>query len=270
VWVLIGVLGGIAGLFATGWAGLHVWPKPFPSLGVASLDLGSVPIPVGLPQSVARYYRAVCGDEVPRVHSAVVSGLARLRVLGIRFPGRFRFVHRAGRDYRHYIELTFFGRPIFRVNEFYLGGESRLELPFGVTEGEPKVAQAANLGLWGESFWFPSILLSDPRVRWEAVDERTARLVVPFGGEEDRLTVRFDRKPGRVRSIEAMRFKDKSSAGKTLWRNEIVDWMTQDGWHVPAAVRITWQDDVAPWAEFHAREVVLNADVSELVQRRGP
>ena len=41
------------------------------------------------------------------------------------------------------------------VNETYLDGKSRLELPFGVIEDEPKADQAANLGLWGESAWLP-------------------------------------------------------------------------------------------------------------------
>jgi len=58
---------------------------------------------------------------------------------GLTFPGRFRFTHKAGQDYRHYIEATIFGIPILKVNESNLDSCSRLELPFGVTDGEPKI-----------------------------------------------------------------------------------------------------------------------------------
>ena len=70
-----------------------------------------------------------------------------MRVGGLTFPGRFRFTHKAGHDYRHYIEATFLGFPILKVNESYLDGNSRLELPYGVTEGETKIAHRPLLAL---------------------------------------------------------------------------------------------------------------------------
>jgi len=109
------------------------------------------------------------------IELAVITGPARLQVMGLTFPSRFRFTHVAGKDYRHYTELTLFGLPLLQVNEAYLNGASRLELPFGVTEGEPKIEQAANLGLWAESIGLPAVFLTDDRVRWQAVDAGTAR-----------------------------------------------------------------------------------------------
>ena len=139
----------------------------------------TVPLPTGLPVPVERYFRTVLGDLVPVVETAVVSGRGRLRFAGLTLPARFRFTHEAGRSYRHDIECTWFGLPILTVVEIYLEGHAHLGLPFGVVENDPKTDQAANLNLWGEVVWFPSILATDPRVRWEPVDGTTARLVVP-------------------------------------------------------------------------------------------
>ena len=93
------------------------------------------------------------------IESAVITGRGRLRFMGITFPARLRFIHDAGQGYRHYIEATIFGLPILKVNERYLDGQARMELPVGVVENEPKINMAANLGLWGESIWLPFCIM---------------------------------------------------------------------------------------------------------------
>jgi hypothetical protein len=115
-----------------------------------------------------------------------------------------------------------------KVDEHYLGGASRLELPFGVKEG-PKVDQGANLGLWAEALWLPAVYLTDPRVRWEAIDDETALLIVPFGEDEQRFVARFDPETGMVRFLESMRYKGTDSEGKMLWINKVLQWDDVNG-----------------------------------------
>jgi hypothetical protein len=91
------------------------------------------------------------GDRISVIESAVISGRTRLRLASITFPGRFRFTHIAGQDYRHHIEASLSGVPIMNLHEYYLNGKSPLELPFGVVEDGPRVDQAANLGLCAEA-----------------------------------------------------------------------------------------------------------------------
>jgi hypothetical protein len=121
-------------LVLLGWLGLRVKPAPLPAFPQQSVDIETVPLPEDLPAPVERFYRQVYGENVPVIEAFVVTGRAKMRIMGITFPSRFRFTHIAGQDYRHYIETTMFGLPLMKVNEHYLDGKSRLELPFGVEE----------------------------------------------------------------------------------------------------------------------------------------
>jgi hypothetical protein len=257
-------------LIYAGRLGLRVRPSPFPSFGGRQPAWETRPLPPGLPPPVERFYRRLYGESVPVIRSAVITGSARMRLGGISFPGRFRFTHDAGRGYRHYIEATFFGLPLLKVNETYLGGEARLDLPFGVIEGEPKVDQGANLALWAETaFWLPAVLVADPRVRWEEKDDSTALLVVPYGEAEERFVARFDGETGMLCLLEAQRYKSSTSGTKTGWRCEAGEWAVLGGHTVSSVGALTWADEGRPWAIFRAEEVTYNADVGGYIRARG-
>jgi hypothetical protein len=272
---LVITLGLLAAVFVALAIGLRIPPRPFPPHPEGESTLEHVPLPTGLPAPVERFYRELYGDEVPVIASAVVTGRATLRIAGLTFPARFRFTHDAGWAYRHDIEATLYGLPIMRVDERFIDGASRLELPFGVVEHEPKVDQAANLGLWAESIWLPAIFLTDERVRWEAVDDETAILRVPGpsgvpGDAEECFVVRFDPHHGRPHLFEAMRYKGADSETKTLWLNDARRWGTVGGRTMLSVGTLTWYGDPGPWAEFRVEEVVYGVDVAPYLQPTGP
>ncbi len=250
--------------------GLRTQPRPFAPYPDQTPDLETVPLPADLPAPVARYYREAVGDQVPVIDSAVISTRGKLRVSGITFPHRFRFTHDAGQGYRHYIEATLFGLPLLKINERYLDGRARMELPVGVIEDEPKIDMAANLGLWGESIWLPSIFLTDSRVRWQALDETTARLIVPFADSEEIFTVFFDPQTGLIERLETMRYRDAADTQKTLWITEPLGWAEFHGLLVPSPAAVTWADEGSPWLVVTLEEVVYNADVHEYIRAKGP
>ena len=266
--------GALAGLGVVGWLGLQVQPRAFaPSLPGPAVTR-TLPLPAGLPAPVERFYRQTYGERLPVITSAVITGRATLRPVpgGPTFPARFRFIHEAGRNYRHYIEATWFGLPLLRVNEAYLDGVSRQEMPRPLpsSTGHPKGAQAANLGMWSETLWMPAVYLTDPRVRWEAVDDTTALLSVPFGEKWETYVVRFDPVTSRPTVMEVMRYQGLTDPDKTLWLNHTLSWADFGGVTLPKQAAAVWLNQGRPWAVFTAEQVTYNTDVREAVHQRGP
>lgn len=262
-WIILIV---IAALIFIVWLGLNIKPRPFSLPALAQGETKMVPLPAGLPAPVERFYRAVYGgDQVPVIESVALVGTGRMRPFGIWLPARFVMVHNAGHDYRHYFETTFFGLPFLKINEGYLYGKSFFESPMGSYHDDPNTNQGANLALWAEAGWFPSLWVTDPRARWQAVDADTAILFVPFEAGEESFVVRFDPVSGLVDRMEAMRYKAAGDANKVLWiTNEVP---AHDG--QPAVSYATWLDVGQPWASFEITEIKFNTDVSGYISARG-
>jgi hypothetical protein len=259
----------VAGTGLLGAAGLRVTPRPLPDPAPAPGTVEWVAPPEGLPAPVTRFYGELYGDRVPVIDSAIVSGRGTMRVNGLTLPVRWRFSHDAGQAYRHHIEATIYGRRFLTVHETFLDGTARLELPFGVSEGD-QVDQGANLALWAEAVWLPSIWLTDPRVRWEPVDDHNALLAVPARDGEEVAVARFAPDTGLLHLLESMRCKGEHAPTRTLWLNEAVTWEQLDGWLLPRETTVPWLDDGRPWARLTAEQVVYNADLSTYLDAVGP
>ena len=254
------------------WLGLKIQPKSFQPFPHRMSELNTIPLPEGLPAPVERYFKEVYGDRVPLIESAVITGRAAIRPLikGPALPARFVFVHNAGKDYRHYIEATFFGLPVLRVNEGILDSKSFFESPMGTYYDDPATNQGANLALWAEAGWFPSLWITDPHVRWEPVDDLTALLWVPFEDEMENFVVRFDPQTGLIDTMEAMRYREAGEqAKKILWITKNIPGKTIAGTQLSAVGSATWLDQGKPWAIFRLEDVVYNADVSEYIRQKG-
>ncbi|MBZ0299184.1 MAG: hypothetical protein K8J31_05570 [Anaerolineae bacterium] len=268
--IILALTAAAAALVALLWAGLKGRAKPFPPYPESTPTIRTIPLPADLPEPVKRYYRATIGEEIPVIETAVITLSGRLRFKGITFPARMRFTHEAGRSYRHYLEALVFNYPLLRVNESYLDGHSRLELPFGVVENQPKIDLAANMGLWGESFWLPTIFVTDPRVRWEAIDATHARVIVPCAdGSTDSLTLTFDPMTGLLAQAETMRWRDAADTEKQPWQIAPQGWQTFHGIKIPSPGAVTWADEGTPWLVASVDDVAYNVDLSTYLRGRG-
>lgn len=156
-----------------------------------------------------------------------------------------------------------------KIDERYIDGTAVMELPFGTFTGA-EIDQGANLALWAEAIWFPSIWVTDPRIRWEGVDEETAILYVPFAGGEQSFVIRFDPVTGFLSHLESMRYKSAEADGKTLWLNVAYEWQELNGRLTMTRAGVVWLDEGTPWAVFTLDDIVYNSDIEEYLRTKGP
>jgi hypothetical protein len=258
--VIIGVASGLVAMIGIGWAGLQVSPSNLPSPVDVPQDLGTVEVPPDLPAPVRRYFQAVLGDQAPRIESLVVCGRARAN-FGFWLPLRYRLVHRPGYEFERYMEVTWFGLPVLKAIDRYVDGVG-MTGPVGKAAIGPAIDQGANMVLWAEAPLMPSLWLTDSRIRWEAIDDTTARLFFPFGEEEDELMVYFDPESGLVAWMSALRYRDEQS-GKIPWRVDFTSWQTINGVKLPARITVTWEDQGKPWSYWDFEGIYWNVDISK-------
>jgi len=190
--------------------------------------------------------------------------------MNIPVPARFVFVHDTGKDYRHYFEATLFGIPVMKVNEGYIDGASFFESPMGSNYDEVNANQGANLALWAEAIWFPSLWVTDPHARWEPVDKHSALLYIPYGNTEESFLVRFNPQTGLIDMMEAMRYRELGQGQpKILWIVLAEESQPVAGTNISSVGSVMWLDQGKPWAYFNLEELIYNVDVSTYIRQRG-
>ncbi len=153
---------------------------------------------------------------------------------------------------------------MLKINEGYIDSQSFFESPMGTYYDDANSNQGANLALWAEGAWFPPLWISDPRAHWQAIDDTTAALFVPYEKGEENFIVRFNPQTRLVDLMGVMCYRSPNDTQKILWlTNEV---KLADGSAVSYA---TWMDDGKPWPEFVMDDIRFNLDVSSLISARG-
>ncbi len=179
-----------------------------------------MPLPAGLPAPVERFYHALYGDRVPVITTAVLSGRCWMRPAGpLMLPARFRLTHIAGHAYRHYIEMTFFGIPLIRANEYYRDGRGRMDITVIGTDEGTKYDQAANIALWAEALYFPSLFLTDPAPGGSRSTTRPRCSSCPSRTRKSISSSASMRAPGWSNGRNRCAIRRQPAANKVLWLN---------------------------------------------------
>jgi uncharacterized protein DUF6544 len=90
--------------------------------------------------------------------------------------------------------------------------------------------------------WIPSALLPQPGVRWEAVDDEHARVVITFEGETVPLTLKIDPE-GRLEELTFPRWGAKNADGSYsyfVYGVNVQEEMAVGGYTIPSRVSAMW------------------------------
>jgi hypothetical protein len=197
-----------------------------------------------------------------------VIGTAQATFNGISVAARFKFYHDAGNAYYHYIQVGWFGLPVAAINERYRDGVAILDIPGQHVEDSAEINAAANQGMWSEAIWLPSIWFADERVRWEAIDDTSARLIIPNATTEEAFTIQFDPQTGLISGMTTLRYRNPGDTERTLWTPFTQEWQEINGVMVPSVSSLQWGND-APWVTWHVETVLYNIDVSRRLAQFG-
>jgi hypothetical protein len=263
-WLVVVVVAGLAALVGSGFV---VRPRPLPATR-SGRPAGTVDLPGGLPTPVARFYAAVGGAVVPRIDTFTLWGRARMRRRPLPpLPLTFRSEHRVGRSGRQWLAVTWYGLPVLRGIDTFLDGHGEMRIGRQRVTG-PEIDQGENLFVWAELAVLPATLASRPGIRWEPVDDDTARLRVPFGDGEDELLFDFDPDTGLVSRCRAMRYRVPGGP-KVGWEIWYERWRHFPAGRFPARIRVRWVDQARPWFTLDVDGLATNAAIDAELDRVG-
>jgi hypothetical protein len=103
----------------------------------------------------------------------------------------------------------------------------------------PQAAQGELLRFFAEMPWYPTALLPSQGVRWEAIDNTSARATLSDAQTTVSLVFRFNPE-GTIETMRAeARYRDKLSA--MPWSGRFWDYSTRDGMLIPLQGEVGWE-----------------------------
>jgi hypothetical protein len=204
---------------------------------------------VGLPPPVVRYFELALTPGQPIVHGARIEHTGEFRG-GLDADWRpFRSAQWFNVDPPGFVwDATIAMAPLVsvRVRDRYLRGRAgmlgRVAALVTVVDQRdtPELASSALHRSFAERVWLPTSLLPSQGVRWEAIDDSTARATLSDGD----ITVSFDAHfgpGGEIERVTMLRYRDADGVGiPTPFEGRFSDYHRLDGMLLPVEGEVAW------------------------------
>ncbi|MEW6173715.1 MAG: DUF6544 family protein [Bacillota bacterium] len=204
-----------------------------------------------LPTPVQRYFRAVLRDGQPIVAAVSVehSGTFNMSETGEKwkpFISTQRIItQRPGFDWDGRVEMM--PGLTVRVHDAYIAGEGILHATlFGLVSlvnlrGTPEVAQGELMRFFAEAAWYPTALLPSQGMRWEAVDDTSAKATLKDGDTTVTMLFRFN-EAGLIESVRA-EARGRTVGGTVIptpWEGRWSHYELRYGMRIPLEGEVAW------------------------------
>jgi hypothetical protein len=203
----------------------------------------------GLPAPVQRFFRAVLKDGQPIVAAANLSqrGLFNMSETENKWSPftatQLVTTQHLGFDWDARIQMAP-GVSAF-VHDSYVLGEGKLHASLlgllTVTDvgNTPQAARGELLRFFAEMPWYPTALLPSQGVRWEAIDDTSARATLTDGATTVSLVFQFNTEG----AIETMRAEARNRDALTTmpWNGRFGEYAVRNGMLIPLEGEVGWE-----------------------------
>lgn len=104
-----------------------------------------------------------------------------------------------------------------------------------------KIDPSALIRYMAEMMWFPTAMLNQRYIRWEAVDDRTARAIAR--DYEVSLTFHFDENDDIIKVVSEDRYLNTNDPQPTRWIGHCKRYQTVNGMRLPVEVEVGWEPE---------------------------
>jgi len=192
-----------------------------------------------LPEPVRRYFRYSLQENQSYISYVRLMHDGKFRIK----PGQ-KWMTIKGEEYftTEKPNFVWFGKvPMFSAMDTYMDGKGNLKVKLlsliKIVDAKGKEIDQGELLRWlGEALWFPTALLPSENLRWEEVDENSARVILEDGNISVEGTFYFNQE-GQIVQFKAKRFKDGVLEN---WSGFYHDYREVEGMKVPMHVEVIW------------------------------
>ncbi len=203
----------------------------------------------GLPAPVQRFFRTVLKDGQAIASAVKLSqqGLFNMNEMEDKWSPftatQLAIAQRPGFDWDARIQMAP-GVNAF-VHDTYLLGEGSLHASllglFTVADvgGTPEANQGELLRFFAETPWYPTALLPSQGVRWDAIDDTSARATLTDGATTVSLVFKFNAEGAIATCRAEARYRDKLTA--MPWCGRFGEYSVRNGMLIPLEGEVGWE-----------------------------
>lgn len=220
----------------------------------------------GLPEPVQQFFQTVLKDGQAIASAVKLSQQGQFNMSETEdkwspfTATQFVITQRPGFDWDARIQMAP-GLNAF-VHDTYLLGEGSLHASllglFTVAKmhGAPENNQGELLRFFAEATWYPTALLPSQGVRWEAIDDTSARATLTDGATTVSLVFQFNAE-GAIATMRAeARYRDKLTA--MPWSGRFWEYSVQGGMLIPLEGEVGWEYPEGTRLYFKGRTTEIN------------